>query len=158
MFPWGGERRSNVQEGKDEELEEMELTEYNFDSFINESTNQLCQNRLDGKLIEAQGSTFSDVYENIIDSLHEAAKEAIGIQGSRSSNKIWWNKEIERMCKYKIQLYMKWLSTKTKEYGEVFKEAKRRLWRCVIAEKNKTWDKKCRDIETYIGGRKCTET
>lgn len=38
-------------------------------------------------------------------SLHQAAKETIGIQGNKISNKIWWNKEIEVMIKHKKQIF-----------------------------------------------------
>lgn len=140
-----------------EKMETLELPRYDVNSFANDSTKQLYQNRLDEKLIDTQGYTFTDVYENIIESLHQAAKEAIGVKENRSSKKIWWNEEIEMVIKQKKQAYLKWLNTKSEEDHATFKEIKRQARRLITAEKNKVWDKKCQDINTYIGGRKCTE-
>lgn len=142
---------------KPDNLETIELPKYNLDSFGNESTRQLYQRRLDEKLTNAQTPTFTEIYENIITSLHEAAKEAIGTQKNKISKKVWWNDEIEMLVQQKRQNYLKWLNTKKAEDQQAYKETKRQLRRLISAEKNRVWDKKCQEISTYIGGRKCSE-
>jgi len=34
---------------------------------------------------------------------------------------------------------------------------KRKTRRIIIAEKNEMWDRKCQEINMYVGGRKCSE-
>jgi hypothetical protein len=36
-------------------------------------------------------------------------------------------------------------------------ETNRQARRIVIAEKDEMWERKCQEINTHIGGRKCTE-
>jgi len=45
---------------------------------------------------------------------------------------------------------------RTKRY-EAYLEIKRKTKRIIIVEKNEMWDRKCQQINAYIGGRKCTE-
>ncbi|KAL3285995.1 hypothetical protein HHI36_000510, partial [Cryptolaemus montrouzieri] len=77
-----------------ENLLVIEEPRYEFESFRNESTQNLYQRRLDEKLMDTEGLTFIEIYNNIIDSLKKATQEAIGIQEAKRSNKIWWDEEI----------------------------------------------------------------
>lgn len=90
---------------------------------------------MDRKLINIQDSTFTDVYENITSSLHESAKEAIGTQENKASNKVWWNEEIEVLVQLKKQKYKKWMNTKKEEDQRAYKEANRQLRRQINTEK-----------------------
>lgn len=55
------------------------------------------------------------------------------------------------------KLFLKWLSTKKEEAIKHLKTLKE-LRRLITEKKNKMWKKKCQKINTYIGGRKCSET
>jgi hypothetical protein len=70
---------------------------------------------------------------------------------------MWWTEEIEDLIDQKKKQYQKWLNTKRQEDKQVCLETKRQARRIIIAEKNEMWDRKCQEINTYIGGRKCTE-
>ena len=70
-----------------------------------------------------------------------------------------WTEEIEDFVgkKRKEELYQKWLNTKRYEDKQEYLETKRKTRRTIMAEKNEMWDGKCQEINTYIGGRKCSE-
>ena len=70
---------------------------------------------------------------------------------------MWWTEEIEYLIEKKKELQHKLLNTKTYEDKKSHIEIKRQTRRIIIAEKNEMWDRKCQEINTYIGGRKCTE-
>ena len=70
---------------------------------------------------------------------------------------MWWTEEIEDLIDRKKKQYQKWLNTKREEDKQAYLETKRQARRIIIAEKNEMWDRKCQEINTYIGGRKCTE-
>ncbi|CAG9833404.1 unnamed protein product [Diabrotica balteata] len=110
-----------------QDLQTVDTPKYNFNSFINDSTKQLYQRRLDEKLREIERQTFSDIYENIIASLHQASKETFGTQQNKISNEIWWNEEIEYMVKQKKEQHLNWLNTKNTEDHQTYKETDRQL-------------------------------
>jgi len=83
-----------------------------LDSFQHESTQYLYKRRLDEKLTAKEEFGLSEIYGNIIQSLHETAKEVLGEKHKRQSRKIWWTDEIEGLVAKKKKLYQKWLSTK----------------------------------------------
>lgn len=112
LFPYTINKETK-QENFDNQLEEMQYPKYNLDSLMHDSIKELYQRRLDEKLKERSEESFSNIYKNIINSLHEAAKEALGILGKMKSNKIWWNREIEEMVQEKKKRFLKWLCTKT---------------------------------------------
>ena len=66
-----------------------------------------------------------------------------------------------RSCSQKKEkkktLYQKWLSTKRHEDKQMYLEIRRQKRGIIREEKNEMWDRKCLEINTYIGGRKCTE-
>jgi len=68
---------------------------YNLDSFQNESTQYLYEKRLDEKLTAKEKSDLPEIYENIIQSLHEKPKGVLGEKYKTQSRKIWWTEEIE---------------------------------------------------------------
>jgi len=70
---------------------------------------------------------------------------------------MWRTEEIEGFVEKKKKLYQKWLNTKRHEDKQVYLAIERQTRRIVIAEKNEMWDRKCQEINTYIGGKKCTE-
>ena len=128
-----------------------------MDSFQNDSTQFLYKKRLDEKLTAKEGGNINQIYGNIVQSVQEMAKEVLGEKHNRQSSKIWWTEEIENLVAKKKTLYQKWLSTKRQEDKQVYLEIKRQTRGAITAEKNEMWDRKCQEINTYIGGRRCTE-
>jgi len=55
------------------------------------------------------------------------------------------------------KLYQKKLNTKRYEDKQAYLEIKRQTRGIVRAEKNEMWNRKCQEINMYIGGRKRTE-
>lgn len=49
------------------------------------------------------------------------------------------------------------MSTKNQSNKEGYDKIKRKVRRAINFNRNETWDKKCKEIDTYIGGRKCSE-
>ena len=69
---------------------------------------------------------------------------------------MWWTEDIENLVGKKKELYQKWLYTKRYEDKQAYLEIKRKTRRIIIAEKNEMWDRKRQEINTFVGGRKCT--
>lgn len=93
----------------------------------------------------------------MIESIHKAARKAIGAKQYLKSNKIWWTEEIEELIEGKKKIYLRWLNTKSHEDREAFRSIKRRTRQKINHLKSEMWDRKCREIEGYIGGRRNTE-
>jgi len=70
---------------------------------------------------------------------------------------MWWTEEIEDLVGKKKELYQKGLNTKRYKDKQAYLEIKRKTRRIITAEKNEMWDRKCQEINMYIGGRKCSE-
>ena len=66
---------------------------------------------------------------------------------------MWWTEEIEGLVAKKKKLYQKWLSTKRYEDIHAYLEINRQTRRIIRAEKNEVWDRKCQEINMYIGGQ-----
>ena len=130
---------------------------YNLDSLLQESTEYLYQKRLDEYLTLSEDMTFEETYNNLIDSIQRAAQEALGMKQRQKSNKIWWTEEIAQLIEKKKKIYKKWLSTKSTEDKVIFNNIKNKIRRKINQQKTETWDRKCQKIESYIGGRQCTE-
>lgn len=46
---------------------------------------------------------------------------------------------------------------KAEENREIYREKRIRVKKIIQDEKRNCWDRKCRYVETYIGGKRCTE-
>jgi len=68
---------------------------YNLDSFQHESTLYFYKKCLDKKLTAKEEFDLTEIYGNIIQSLHGTAKEVLGEKYKRQSHKMWWTEEIE---------------------------------------------------------------
>lgn len=64
---------------------------------------------------------------------------------------------MEQLMREKRILYLKWLSSKSEEDKQIYIAKRNEVRRNVNAEKNKLWDKKCTEVNTYIGGKRSTE-
>lgn len=133
--------------------------QYNVDSLTNESTRILYQNRLDEKLfMTVHQQPVEKVYDNIVNSIKRAAEEAVGLRPVLRSKKLWWNDEIEELVDQKKKLYQKWLNTQHQEDRDQYLDIKRTTRRTINIAQKEMWDKKCSEINTYIGGKKCSES
>jgi len=90
------------------------------------STQYLYKKRLDEKLTANEESDLTEIYGNIIQSLHETAKGALGEKYKRQSREMWWTEEIEYLVGKKKELYQKWLNTKRYEDKQAYLEIKRK--------------------------------
>jgi len=149
-------RTSNTDKHEDNYEKFMHLKN-NLDSFQHEGTQYLYKKWLDEKLTANEEFDLTEIYGNIIQSLHETAKDVPGEKYKRQSCKMWWTEEIEDLVEKKKELCRKWLNTKRYDDKQEYLEIKRKTIQTIIAEKNEMWDRKCQEINTYIGGRKCSE-
>jgi len=75
-------RTSNTDK-HDVNYEKFMYLKYNLDSFQHESTQHLYKRRLDEKLTAKEEFGLSEIYGNILKSLHETAKEVLGEKHKR---------------------------------------------------------------------------
>jgi len=87
-------RTSNTDK-HDENHEKFTYLKYNLNSLQHESTQHLYKIRLYEKLTSKEEFGLSEIYGNIIQSLHETAKEVLGEKHKRQSRRMWWTEEIE---------------------------------------------------------------
>jgi hypothetical protein len=115
--------------------EKFMYLKYNLDSFEHEGTRSLYKKRLDEKLTAKEEFDLTEIYGNVIQSLHETAEEVPGEKYKRQSRKMWWTEEIEGLIEKK-ELYQKWLNTKRYVDKQAYLEIKRQTRRIIIAENN----------------------
>lgn len=158
IFPFRLQPRKQNNECYDNN-ETLEPKRYNLESLLTESTKHLYQKRLDEKLMNiTPNNSVGEVYRNIVDSIQSAAEEAIGLKHRTKSKKVWWNGEIDVLIEKKKNAYKKWLCSKQQQDRDSYLEIKRITRQKVTAAKREIWDKKCQEINSYLGGRKCTES
>jgi len=75
-------RTSNTDK-HDENYEKFTYLKYKLDSFQYENTQYLCKRRLDEKLTAKEEFGLSEIYGNIIQSVHETVKEVLGEKHKR---------------------------------------------------------------------------
>ncbi|XP_030762016.1 craniofacial development protein 2-like [Sitophilus oryzae] len=162
-FPFRRDKRGETNRNY-EHTERTESKRYNLDSLTTESTRQLYHKRLDEKRItqnSSKNNSVEEVYANILSNLHSAAEEALGSRAQVQSNNIWWNEEIDCLIKEKKNAYKKWLSSKQQQDGVAYLDyiyIYRTTRQKIRTAKREIWDKKCQEINTYLGGRKCAES
>jgi hypothetical protein len=104
LFSYGRNSANESRENKtDDELELLQLPEYNIDSLRDESTSFLYKKRLDEKLEESNFESTGEFYQHIVKCIYQAAKEALGEKILRSKTKAnyYWNEEIGQLVKEK---------------------------------------------------------
>lgn len=62
----------------------------------------------------------------------------------------------EKISEKKLN-YNNWLGNPTDENWLAYKKLQKEVRQQVTEEKNSMWERKCNDIETYIGGSRSTE-
>ena len=99
------------------------------------------------------------MYNYLKNCIHEAAKEALGEKEDNKGRKtIFWDEKIEKERQKKKQLFFKWLSTKDNNNKIQYKKAQAKIQRMAANYRNEFWDKKCLEIQSYLGSKKCSES
>ena len=49
---------------------------------------------------------MEDVYKNIIESIYQAAEEALGLKNQERNQNVWWNDKIKFLVKKKKPVYL----------------------------------------------------
>jgi len=150
------ESRENITDGT---LELPQLPVYNIDSLRDESTSFLYKKRLDEKLGESHFESTEECYQHVVKCIHQAAKEALGEKILRSKTKpfYYWNEEIGQLVKEKKGKYMKWISSKDPQDRIELRRIQGKIRKMVTEAKNKSWEKTCSTVESYLGGKRSTE-
>jgi dihydroneopterin aldolase len=60
--------------------------------------------------------------------------------------------------KIKINYFLKWLSTKDNNDIVQYKMVQAKIRRMVTNHRNEFWDKKCLEIQSYLGSKKSSES
>ncbi|KAF2903380.1 hypothetical protein ILUMI_02803 [Ignelater luminosus] len=106
--------------------------------------------RLDETFIADLSLSFHEIYNNACETIHTAAKEALGAKVNKKSNKLWWTEEMEILLEEKKRLYQKWIYSRREGDRMSYVEKKHKVRRTITAAKNNMWDTKCQEINTYI--------
>jgi hypothetical protein len=53
--------------------------------------------------------------------------------------------------------YLKWISSKDPQDRTDFKRMQGKIRKMITEEKNKSWEKACSTVESYLGGKQSTE-
>jgi len=156
LFPYM-HTTTDKHEEKKENTETMvdKNRKYNTESLQNKSTKFLYQQRLTNKLNQNEFADMEEMYNYLKKCIHEAAKEALGEKEVNKGRKtMFWDAEIEKERQNKKQLFLKWLSTKDNNDKVQYKKAQAKIRRMVANYGNEFWDKKCLEIQTYLGSKK----
>ena len=116
--------------------------------------------RLDEKLGESNLENAEECYQHLVKCIHQAAKEAIGEKFLRSRTKplYYWNEEIWQLVKEKKKgKYLKWISSKDPQDRIDLRRMQGKIRKMITEEKNKSWEKTCSTVESYLGGKQSTE-
>jgi hypothetical protein len=76
-------------------------------------------------------------YQNMLESIHGAAEEALGNQRRRKNSKQAWTNELDQLMKEKMTLYLKRLNLKSEEDERNYIRKKKEIRETVDAEKKK---------------------
>lgn len=132
---------------------------YRIELFKEQSIKMLYQSRLNQKLDEdLLSSPTIDLYSHLVTSVENAAMEALGTYGE-GVKKISedWSDELEEQKIKKQKLFQKWLSTGSPDDREAYRRELTTFKRLHNIEKNKSWDRKCSEINSHIGGSRSSE-
>ena len=156
----GSQETRQAQEQVHQQKDRVKLVNYNIDSLQHPSVRALYGKRLDEKLGESRDGDTEQQYQFLKDCIHSAAMEALGVADDRkvSEKPYWWDEEIEKEIQEKRKKYHQFLSSKKTEDKEAYKKAQTQVRRLITKKKNESWERSCNKIDTYIGGRKSTES
>lgn len=155
FFPWAKPKATILQQNGEQTVCE---SKYNLESLNDESTAHLYRRRLDEKIGNIPYTSPVDMYNSVLICVREAALEALGrFEVTYKKTNDWWNPNTEELVKEKKKAYSKWLTTKDNEDRRDYMRCCREVKRAVVLAKNEIWDKRCHNIDHYIGHSRSTE-
>lgn len=72
-------------------------------------------------------------------------------------NNILWNEELEQQKNTKQKAYQRYLNTKNPNDKATYKRGQSGFKNMVNKNKNDTWDRKYKQVDSYLGGTRSTE-
>jgi hypothetical protein len=119
----------------------------------------LYKKRFDEKLEESNFESTEECYQLLVKHIHQTAKEALGEKILRSKTKpfYYWNEEIAQLVKEKKRKYLKWISSKDPQDRIELRRMQGKIRKMITEDKNKSWEKACSAVESYLGGKRSTE-
>lgn len=160
FFPGRYSSGQAANEEQDKQSEKLQQRRYNLHGLEDQSTRTLYQTRLNQKLKDKIFNSTEEHYNHIKECIHEAATEALGVYENnvKQYKPYWWDKEIKQEIEDKRRKYQQYLSSKNVEHKRLYKEAQANVRRRISQKKNETWERNCTNINTYLGGRRSTES
>jgi len=115
--------------------------------------------RVANKSATIEEGTPEQKYEELKKVLQEAAYEALGQeeQYQRKTTSEWWNTDTEELVAKKKAAYNKWLMTREVGHREKYIHIRRKVNKMINKSKNETWQKKCSEINCYLGSTRSSE-
>ena len=122
-----------------------------------ESTRILYLNRINAAIEENFDGNAKEIYEYIKEKTKKIAKETLGTTFKNQRKNHWFTQEIEGEIQEKKKAYMKWLSSKSEMDRNLYTEKKRNLNKRIRSMKNEYWDRKCAEINSYLGYKRSAQ-
>jgi hypothetical protein len=69
----------------------------------------------------------------------------------------YWNEEIGQLVKEKKGKYLKWISSKDPQDRIALRRMQGKIRKMIAEAKNKSSEKTCSTLESYLGGKRSTE-
>lgn len=150
-------RRIRNKEKQQDQQSKINECKYNLESLKQESTQFLYKLRLANKLqnMETKNANAEQLYGQIKAYIQEAAKEALGYQETEyTKNPEWYTKKINELIQKKKKAYSIYLNSHKAEDRQLYIYWNREVKKEVKKSKNETWEKRCEEIDRYMGGTK----
>ncbi|KAL3285581.1 hypothetical protein HHI36_000111, partial [Cryptolaemus montrouzieri] len=154
-----GTRTGLAPEEQGTSISEEERKRYRLDLLQQGSIKHIYQKRLDSALAEAPPSEdFEEKYSIIKLASEKAAHGTLGYEEKRKIQKppTYLTDEVKQSIEEKKKCYHRWLADKTNVNWEKYKAKSREARQANKEQKTKTWEKKCQEVESLIGGA-CSE-
>lgn len=136
---------------------ENQETKYNLKGLLDPSIRFLYMLRLSSKLNTKTNISIEEKYKHLKECIHAAAKEALGEEERKRHKSYWWDEEAEHIIKEKEELYKRWLRTGDREDRNTYARVNREVKKIVKRKKNEMWERKCEEMNRYMGGTRMTE-
>jgi len=75
----------------------------------------------------------------------------------KKHNDITWNEELQHQRTTKQKSYQKWLNTKDLDDSTTYKRQQTKFKNMTKKNKNDTWERKCIEVNSYLGGTRSSE-
>ncbi|XP_030749716.1 craniofacial development protein 2-like [Sitophilus oryzae] len=139
----------------------IKQTSYNIEGLHELSTKYLFKTRLDNKLqIELLSGRTDELYKHIVSCLHSAAQEALGIKPkdmNKQNNNVTWDNTLDEQKQIKQKAFNKWLNSKDPQDKNNYRNEQSKFKSMINKNKNDTWERKCTELNTHVGGTRSSE-